>query len=72
MTTHGVSLATLLVLADGTTFEVYNALGRKCAFRFERTSGQLIELDLSSLGQGMYIINVIKEGGMESHTVVIE
>lgn len=57
---------------DGTILEVYNTLGRKCAVRIDRTADQLMELDLSSLGSGMYIINVLKEDGLESFPVILE
>jgi hypothetical protein len=58
--------------AMGTSFEVYSALGLKCPVRIDRTSDRLIELDLSSYGKGMYIINLIKGERLDSRTVIIE
>lgn len=58
--------------ADVTSLEVYNALGMKCPVMFDPTSEQSIELDLSSFGRGMYIINIMQAGSMDSRTVIIE
>ena len=59
--------------AAGTTLDVYNALGMKCPVRVDQTSDGLMELDLSSFGMGMYLINIIKGGeSLESFTVIIE
>ena len=56
----------------GTSVEVYNALGMKCAVRIDRPTDRKIEMDLSSFGKGMYIVNVIKEGGLKSYPVILE
>ncbi len=58
--------------AAGTSVDVYSALGLKCQVKMNRTSGQRIELDLSSFGQGMYIIRLIKGERLDSRTVIIE
>jgi hypothetical protein len=60
------------VPAETVSVEVYNTLGMRCAVQAERTSDQLVGLDLSSFGSGMYVIRVIKDGRLESYTVVIE
>jgi hypothetical protein len=52
--------------------EVYNALGARCAVQPVRTADHLLEVDLSTLGSGMYIINLVHEGGMSSTRVIIE
>jgi hypothetical protein len=58
--------------AAGTNVDVYNAVGQKCPVRIARSSGNRIELDLSSNGQGMYIIHLIKGERLDSRTVIIE
>lgn len=54
------------------SFEVYNYLGAKCAVNTRRASDQLVELDLSSFGKGLYVITVIQGDDRESRTVIIE
>ncbi|MBL7939758.1 MAG: S8 family serine peptidase [Flavobacteriales bacterium] len=56
----------------GTSIEVYNALGRRCAVRVERPTDRKIELDLSSYGKGMYLINVIHNGDLRAYPVIVE
>ncbi len=58
--------------ADGTSFEVYNTLGMSCAVRVERTADNVIQLDLSTFGNGLFIINIIQGGRVETHRVIIE
>ena len=58
--------------AAGNSFEVYNAMGMQCAVNVDRSQDQLIQLDLSSFGSGIYIIQVIREGSIEPYRVVIE
>ncbi len=56
----------------GTSIAVYNTLGVKCAVRIDRPTDRKVELDLSSLGKGVYIINVLKDGELRSYPVVLE
>lgn len=56
----------------GTSIEVYNAMGAKCAVRVGRPTDRLIELDFSSFGKGMYMIIVLNEASVESYPVIIE
>lgn len=58
--------------AAAATVEVYNALGVKCPVRIARPSDLRIELDLSSFGNGMYIVNVVRNGEVASYRVIIE
>ncbi|MBK9539581.1 MAG: S8 family serine peptidase [Flavobacteriales bacterium] len=58
--------------AAGASFEVYNYVGAKCAVNTRRASDQLVELDLSSFGKGLYVITVIQGDNRESRTVIIE
>lgn len=58
--------------AAGANIEVYSPLGAKLAVIDHWTGDRLVELDFSSLGPGMYVINVIKESGLEVRTVIIE
>jgi hypothetical protein len=59
-------------LAEGTRVEVYNTLGMKCAVAVERNADQLMGLDLSSLGHGMYFITVFNKGTIGTYPVIIE
>lgn len=52
--------------------EVFNALGARCAVQPVRTADSLMEVDLSALGSGMYIINLVTDGHRTSTRVVIE
>ena len=52
--------------------EVYNALGMRCDVRADRTSDQLLELDLSGHTKGFYLIHIISEKGVEAYSVLIE
>ncbi|MBL7982258.1 MAG: S8 family serine peptidase [Flavobacteriales bacterium] len=58
--------------ADAALVEVYNAMGARCAVRVDRAADQRLELDLSANGQGMYIIQVLRDGNIESFRVIIE
>jgi hypothetical protein len=58
--------------AEGTSFEVYNAVGMRCAVQVYRPSDNLVELDLSTFGQVLFIINVIRGSRMETRRVIIE
>jgi hypothetical protein len=58
--------------ADGTRFEVYNAVGMRCAVHVDRPSDNVVELDLSPFGHGLYIINVIQGSRAETRRVIIE
>ncbi len=60
------------VAADAALVEVYNAMGARCAVRVDRAADQRLELDLSANGQGMYIIQVLRDGNIESFRVIIE
>ncbi len=57
---------------DAALVEVYNAMGARCAVRVDRATDQRLELDLSANGQGMYIIQVLRDGNIESFRVIIE
>lgn len=52
--------------------EVYNAVGARCAVQPVRTADHLMEVDLSALGSGMYIIHLITQGERTSTRVIIE
>jgi hypothetical protein len=54
------------------SLEVFNAVGARCAVQPVRTADQLMEVDLSALGAGMYIINLVTDGTRTSTRVVIE
>ncbi len=57
----------------GMGVEVYNALGAKCAVRMDRPTDRKIALDLSSLGKGVFFINVISSAGEQrSYPVIVE
>ncbi len=56
----------------GASLVVYNTLGMRCPVHVERTTDHLVELDLASLGAGMYIIHVVNANSMQSYTVIIE
>ncbi|HRH37484.1 MAG TPA: T9SS type A sorting domain-containing protein, partial [Flavobacteriales bacterium] len=58
--------------SEGMAVEVYNSLGLKCAVQFDHASDKLIGLDLSTYGAGAYVINVISNGGVQPHRVIIE
>jgi len=59
-------------LPEGTSVEVYNAQGGRCLVPVRRTSDQLMEMDLGTFGQGMYLIHVVQEGDRRTYRVVIE
>jgi hypothetical protein len=50
----------------------FNSLGLKSPVRINGISDQLTELDLSPVGTGMYIINVVNYGAQRTFTVIIE
>ena len=54
------------------TLEVFNALGVRCPVRINPTVDNVLALDLSDFGNGMYLINIIGEGHVETRRVVIE
>lgn len=56
----------------GSKLEVYNHLGARCPVNTVRTADHLVELDLSALGSGLYIINIVTETGLKAHTVLVE
>jgi hypothetical protein len=58
--------------AVASSLEVYSALGARCSVQPVRTADHLLEVDLATLGAGMYIINLVHEGGMSSTRVIIE
>jgi hypothetical protein len=58
--------------ASAGDLEVYSALGVRCAVQPVRIADQLMELDLSALGAGMYIIKYVTEGHLSSTRVIIE
>ncbi len=58
--------------AAATTLEVFNAMGVKCPVRMELDSDNIIGLDLSTFGSGMYLISVIHGEGVETRRVIIE
>lgn len=54
------------------SLEVYSAQGARCAVQPVRTADHLMEVDFSSLGSGMYIINLVSDGRLASTRVIIE
>ena len=58
--------------AVSATVDVFNALGVKCAVRARPTSENVIGVDLSTFGRGLYLINVTRGSEVETHRVIIE
>jgi hypothetical protein len=58
--------------SKGVFLEVFNAVGARCAVQPVRAADHLLELDLSALGAGMYIINLVTDGTRTSTRVMIE
>lgn len=56
----------------GAVVEIHDARGVKCPVEVRSNDERLMEVDLSSLGHGMYVINVIQRDGISSHRVVIQ
>lgn len=54
------------------TLEVFNAQGVRCPVRINPTVDNVLSLDLSAFGTGMYLINIMRDGHMETRRVVIE
>lgn len=54
------------------TLEVYNSLGVLCPVRAAADADNIIGLDLSTFGKGMYIINVVNGNEVRTRRVIIE
>ncbi len=55
-----------------TAIEVYDYLGRKCDVPSQHLSDQFLEIDLTGVSKGMYIIRIARQDQVESYTVMIQ